>query len=146
VSDTQLVIVPQSSAAVTAIADVKPGIIAAPTERHQIIIKSAVSAITPTEIAPAKLIVIEKAKSHVIAAGIPGRKGDDGASGETSPAFTYTAGRVSRIDYASGAYKLFIYAAGVLVQLDYVVGAVTTRKTFTYSQDGSLAAIMQEVV
>ena len=42
---------------------------------------------------------------------------------ETDPEFTYTDGRVSRIDYASGAYK-----------------------TFTYSVDGTLAAITQEEV
>ena len=48
------------------------------------------------------------------------------AAGETNPAFTYTA--------------------GVLTQLDYVVGAVTTRKTFTYNADGTLAAITQEVL
>lgn len=76
--------------------------------------------------------------------GPPGPAG--GGAGETSPAFTYNAGRVTRIDYASGAHKLFTYAAGVLTQLDYVVGAVTTRKTFTYNPDGTLAAITQAVL
>lgn len=65
---------------------------------------------------------------------------------EIDPEFTYTAGLVTRIDYASGAHKLFTYTAGVLTQLDYVVGAVTTRKTFTYNPDGSLASITQAVL
>lgn len=76
--------------------------------------------------------------------GPPGPAG--GGAGETNPAFTYTAGLLSRIDYASGAHKLFTYTAGVLMQLDYVVGAVTTRKTFTYNPDGSLASITQAVL
>ena len=55
----------------------------------------------------------------------------------------------------TGAYKAFTgsstttlvaHSAGVLTQLDYVVGAVTTRKTFTYNPDGSLASITQEVL
>ncbi len=80
-------------------------------------------------------------------AGRPGIPGPAGGVSETSPAFTYAAaGRVSRIDYASGAYKLFAYAGSALVQLDYVVGDVTTRKTFTYNPDGTLAAITQEVL
>lgn len=79
--------------------------------------------------------------------GPPGRPGPaGGTAGETNPAFTYAAGRVTRIDYASGAYKLLTYTAGVLTQLDYVVGAVTTRKTFTYNPDGTLAAITQEML
>lgn len=79
-------------------------------------------------------------------AGRPGIPGPAGGVSETSPAFTYAAGRVSRIDYASGAYKLFTYVGGVLVQLDYVAGAVTTRKLFTYNPDGTLAAITQEML
>lgn len=65
---------------------------------------------------------------------------------ESGPAFTYTDGRVSRIDYDSGAYKTFTYAGGVLTQLDYVVGSVTTRKAFAYNPDGTLAAITQTVL
>ena len=33
--------------------------------------------------------------------------------------------------------------AGVLTQMDYVVGAVTTRKTFTYNPDATLASIAE---
>ena len=96
------------------------------------------------------VLVKRVGEPFVLAAGIPGPTGPPGpgggGAGETNPAFTYTAGLLSRIDYASGAHKLFAYAAGVLTQLDYVVGAVTTRKTFTYNPDGSLAAITQEVL
>lgn len=85
----------------------------------------------------------------VLAAGIPGPRGipGPGQAAEKDPAFTYSAGLLSRVDYASGAYKLLTYtAAGVLTQLDYVVGAVTMRKTFTYNPDGTLAAISQAVL
>ena len=96
------------------------------------------------------VLVKQVGEPFVLAAGIPGPPGPPGpgggGAGETNPAFTYTDSRVSRIDYASGAHKLLTYAAGVLTQLDYVVGAVTTRKTFTYNPDGSLAEITQEVL
>ena len=96
------------------------------------------------------VLVKRVGEPFVLAAGIPGPPGPPGpgggGAGETNPAFTYNAGRVTRIDYASGAHKLFTYTAGVLTQLDYVVGAVTTRKTFTYNPDGSLASITQAVL
>ena len=96
------------------------------------------------------VLVKRVGEPFVLAAGIPGPPGPPGpgggGAGETNPAFTYAAGSVTRIDYASGAYKLFTYTAGVLTQLDYVVGAVTTRKTFTYNPDGTLAAISQAVL
>lgn len=99
------------------------------------------------------VLVKQVGEPFVLAAGIPGPAGPPGpaggggdGAGETNPAFTYTAGLVTRIDYASGAHKLFTYTAGVLSQLDYVVGAVTTRKTFTYNPDGTLAAISQAVL
>ena len=96
------------------------------------------------------VLVKQVGEPFVLAAGIPGPAGPPGpaggGAGETNPEFTYTAGLVTRIDYASGAHKIFAYTAGVLTQLDYVVGAVTTRKTFTYNSDGTLAAITQEML
>ena len=94
------------------------------------------------------VLVKQVGEPFVLAAGIPGPAGPAGppgpeGAGETSPAFTYTADRVTRIDYASGAHKLFTYTAGVLTQLDYVVGAVTTRKTLFYNPDGSLHHITE---
>jgi hypothetical protein len=65
---------------------------------------------------------------------------------EKSPEFTYTTGVLTRVDYDSGNYKLFTYTSGVLTQLDYVVGSVTTRKTFNYNLDGSLASITQTII
>ena len=91
------------------------------------------------------LIKGSRNKPFVIAAGIPGPRGipGPGQAAEKDPAMTYTAGLVTRIDYASGAHKLFTYTAGVLTQLDYVVGAVTTRKTLFYNPDGSLHHITE---
>ena len=93
------------------------------------------------------VLVKRVGEPFVLAAGIPGPPGPPGSAGagagETNPAFTYTAGLVTRIDYASGAHKLFTYTAGVLTQLDYVVGAVTTRKTLFYNPDGSLHHITE---
>ena len=93
------------------------------------------------------VLVKRVGEPFVLAAGIPGPAGPPGpaggGAGETNPAFTYNAGRVTRIDYASGAHKLFTYTAGVLTQLDYVVGAVTTRKTLFYNPDGSLHHITE---
>lgn len=58
------------------------------------------------------------------------------------PAFTYTDGVLTRIDYDGGQYKLFTYTDGLLTILDLVAGAVTTRKTFNYT-DGVLTSITQ---
>ena len=69
-----------------------------------------------------------------------------GAAAEIGPALTYTGGVLTRIDYDSGNYKTFSYINGVLVQLDYVVGIVTTRKTFNYNPDGTLASIDQTAI
>jgi hypothetical protein len=73
--------------------------------------------------------------------GPPGPPGPSGGTGEQSPVMTYTGDLLTRIDYASGHYKTMTYAAGLLTQVDYVTGAVTTRKTFAYNPDGSLASI-----
>ena len=93
------------------------------------------------------VLVKRVGEPFVLAAGVPGPPGPPGpaggGAGETNPAFTYTAGLLTRIDYASGAHKLFTYTAGVLTQLDYVVGAVTTRKAFFYNPDGSLHHITE---
>lgn len=83
--------------------------------------------------------------------GPPGPPGEQGPAGpawtpEAGPAFTYTDGRVTRIDYDSGAYKTFTYTAGVLTQLDYVKGGVITRKAFAYNPDGTLGSITQTVL
>lgn len=81
--------------------------------------------------------------------GLQGLTGDAGPPGppaavvETHPVLTYTAGLLTRVDYASGNYKLLTYVGGVLAQLDYVRGAVTTRKTLAYNPNGSLASVTE---
>lgn len=62
---------------------------------------------------------------------------------ESGPAFTYTGGVLTRIDYDSGNYKLFTYGGGVVTRIDYIRGATTIRKDFTYNLDGTLAYITQ---
>lgn len=63
---------------------------------------------------------------------------------ETNPIFTWSSGKVTRIDYLSGNYKTFTYnASGILTQSDYIIGATTTRKIFTYNADGALSYITQ---
>lgn len=68
------------------------------------------------------------------------------ASLENGPAFTYTSGVLTRVDYDSGNYKTFTYTSGVLTQVDYIVGTITIRKTFNYNLDGSLASVDQTVI
>jgi hypothetical protein len=62
---------------------------------------------------------------------------------EPGPAFTYTSGLVTRIDYDSGNYKVLTYTSGVLTQVDYHRGTSIIRKTFSYNGDGTLAEIVQ---
>jgi hypothetical protein len=65
---------------------------------------------------------------------------------DKSPVFTYTAGLLTRVDYASGNYKTLAYTAGVLNQVVYVLPGRTVTKVFTYNLDGSLASISQSEV
>lgn len=69
------------------------------------------------------------------------------ATGEESPSFTYASGNVTRIDYASGDYKLLTWTDGVLTRVDFLrAGQTTVRKDFTYNPDGTLASIAQSEV
>jgi hypothetical protein len=67
-------------------------------------------------------------------------------SPDKSPVFTYTSGLLTRVDYASGNYKLLTYTGSVLTQLVYVLPGRTVTKAFTYNLDGSLASISQSEV
>lgn len=71
-----------------------------------------------------------------------GPQGEPGEN-EKGPEFTYSSGKVSRIDYDSGNYKVMTYTAGVLTQIDYHRGAETIRKTFNYNVDGTLDEIVE---
>ena len=70
--------------------------------------------------------------------GVPGPQGPPGADGffpPKGPAFTYTSGILTRIDYDDLSYKTFTYVSGKLAQIDYVKGAVTERRVFNYTGD-----------
>ncbi len=75
---------------------------------------------------------------------------DDNSSAdapETDPVFTYNLlEELTRIDYSSGNYKLFIYNVdGDLIQQDYVKGLLTYRKVFNYT-NGLLTSIDDSVI
>jgi hypothetical protein len=72
----------------------------------------------------------------------PGPKGDPAIS-EKGPAFTYSGGLVSRIDYDSGAYKTLAFSGGKLSQVDYIKDGATIRKVFVYDNSGKLTEIIQ---
>lgn len=61
------------------------------------------------------------------------------------PSLTYTAGVLTRIDYANGDYKTLTYTAGQLVQIDHVMPGRTVRKAFTYAA-GVLTGITETVI
>lgn len=84
---------------------------------------------------PAMGITIVGVSKLPIAIGL-GLRGPAGpASGESprGPAFTYSAGVLTRVDYDDGSYKLFSYTGGALSQVDIVALGVTRRKTFNYT-------------
>ena len=90
-----------------------------------------------TEVLVEELEIIE-----VLEVAEQGPPGPPGAS-EFSPAMTYVGGVLTRVDYASGNYKLMTYTSGLLTQVDYVRGSATARKTLTYNPDGSLASVTE---
>jgi hypothetical protein len=63
------------------------------------------------------------------------------SSVETNPVYTYTSGNLTRIDYASGNYKVFTYTSGNLTRIDYVKGSSTFRKDFVYDLSDNLTQI-----
>ncbi len=70
-----------------------------------------------------------------------------GDAPELNPVFTYNVdSELTRIDYASGNYKLFTYSTGTLTQLDYVKGVTTYRKTFIYDVNSNLTSIVQTIL
>lgn len=63
-----------------------------------------------------------------------------------APAFTYTGGVLTRIDYGSdGSFKLFTYTSGVLTRVEHFILGRTVRKDFTYAS-GVLTAITRTVL
>lgn len=66
-----------------------------------------------------------------------------GGSTESGPDFTYTTGQLTRIDYDSGAFKVFTYSGATLTRVDYTTSSGTIRKDFTYNGDGTVDYITQ---
>ena len=62
----------------------------------------------------------------------------------TGPAFTYTTGLLTRVDYDGGQYKTLTYnASSQLTSVVLVDGSSTTTKTLTYNADGTLASVSE---
>lgn len=91
------------------------------------------------------LVTVTAGGATVVEVQTPGPKGDP-ATSEKGPAFTYTGGLVSRVDYDSGAYKTLSYASGRLAQVDYVKDGTTIRKTFFYDNAGTLTEVVETTI
>ncbi len=73
--------------------------------------------------------------------------GGEPIAGESGPEFTWVLGKLTRIDYDSGNYKVLSYNVdGLLSVSDYHVGSVITRQTFFYNVDNSINRIEQVVI
>jgi hypothetical protein len=65
---------------------------------------------------------------------------------EHSPIMSYTSGRLTRIDYASGAYKTFTYNPNNSInEVSSVRPQFTLTKTMVYNVDGSLDRITEVI-
>lgn len=69
------------------------------------------------------------------AQGIQGPPGQDAQEPPKGPAFTYSSGILTRIDYDDSSFKVFSYSSGKLSQIDFTRSGTTTRKTFNYTGD-----------
>lgn len=63
----------------------------------------------------------------------------------TDPTMTYVDGKLSRVDYSDGSYKLFEYAGGLLVQVDSFKDGQHTRKVMVYN-NGILTSVQDYVL
>ena len=64
-----------------------------------------------------------------------------------SPAFNYNPNStLNTITYADGTLKTFAYSGGKPAYLDTLRGGVTTRKTFNYNPDGTVASVIEVVI
>jgi len=65
---------------------------------------------------------------------------------ERNPVFTWTDGRVTRIDFSSGAYKLLTYNPNDTLNTTSAVNAYfTLTKTFHYNVNGTISHITEVV-
>ena len=76
--------------------------------------------------------------------GPPGPPGP-ASGGETSPVLTRVDGLLTRIDYASGNYRVLSYTGTRLDRVDYVQGPVTKRRVLNYALGGELASVTDSV-
>ena len=67
-----------------------------------------------------------------------------GGSSLKGPAFTYSAGLLTRVDYDGGEYKTLTYnASSQLTSVVLTDGSTVTTKTLTYNADGTLASVSE---
>ena len=62
---------------------------------------------------------------------------------DKSPSYTYTAGKLTRVDYSNGNYKILSYTGTALTSVVHYRDNVTITKSFSYNLDGSLASITE---
>jgi len=94
-------------------------------------------------------VIAQEADNIIVSAvGLQGPPGP-GTEAPINPEITYSSGRISRIDYSNGSFKVFSYDAlnGYrLDYFDYTNEAVTTRKQLVYNLDGTLHEIVQTII
>ena len=79
--------------------------------------------------------------------GLNGVDGLDAPQPESSPQLSYTLGVLTRVDFASGNYKLLEYDQGKLSQVTYMkVEGPSIQKTFNYSPQGQLLGITETTI
>lgn len=76
----------------------------------------------------------------------PGTDNPFSDENELNRSFTFTGSQLTRIDYASGNYKIFTYTGERLDQIDYVKGATTYRKVFIYDGSGNITSINHTIL
>ena len=79
------------------------------------------------------------------------RLGSDGGiftpESATPTALNWAAQKLATITYSDGSNKILTYVGIQLVQVDHVrSGKPTTRRSFSYNPDGSLAAITTTIL
>lgn len=89
---------------------------------------------------PTILVHDDSAREVVISLGAPGPTGP-ASPVESNPMYTYSGSLLTRVDYASGNYKILSYIGTALDILLYYKDGKVLRKQFNYNQDGSLISI-----
>ena len=92
--------------------------------------------------------VSENIEQYISISNVSESSSSSSQDDEGDAAYQYnSSGYVSRIDYSSGNYKIFVYdSSGVLIRVDYHKGAVIYRRTFTYDIDGNLISVTNTII